>query len=111
MKVSANNAMTTMKTIISILALTLLLVLVGTAGLHVSAKLRAPALSAPQSDYSQLKADAETAYAQGSYSRANEIYARVDKTKVSPAEARWVDFRLADTLWRAQAPTGTADTT
>ena len=34
-------------------------------------------------DYTQLKADAEAQYAQGSYARANEIYARADKTKLS----------------------------
>src|SRR5215470_10609161 len=64
-----------------------------------------------QSNYSQLKADAEVQYSQGSYARANEIYAQVDKTKLSPSDARWVDFRLADTMWRTQAATETADTT
>src|SRR5689334_9485320 len=66
---------------------------------------------AQQPDYSQLKNDAEAQYAQGSYARANEIYSRVDKTKLNPSEARWVEFRLADTAWRAQAATETADTT
>lgn len=66
---------------------------------------------AQQSDYSQLKNDAEAQYAQGSYARANEIYSRVDKTKLNPTEARWVEFRLADTSWRAQAATETSDTT
>ena len=66
---------------------------------------------AQQPDYAQLKAEAETQYAQGSYARANETYARVDKSKLNQTESRWVDFRLADTLWRAQAATQTADTT
>jgi uncharacterized protein YfaS (alpha-2-macroglobulin family) len=66
---------------------------------------------AQQPDYSQLKNDAETQYAQGSYARANETYSRVDKTKLNPFERRWVEFRLADTSWRAQAATETADTT
>ena len=66
---------------------------------------------AQQPDYSQLKGEAERQYAQGSYARANEAYGRVDKTKLSAAEARWVEFRLADTSWRAQAATQTADTT
>ena len=35
----------------------------------------------------------------------------VDKTKLAPAEARWVDFRVADTSWRAQAATQTSDNT
>ncbi|HSK62328.1 MAG TPA: alpha-2-macroglobulin family protein [Pyrinomonadaceae bacterium] len=66
---------------------------------------------AQQPDYAQLKADAEAQYAQGSYARANEIYARVDKSKLSAGDVRWVEFRLADTAWRAQAATQTADTT
>ena len=66
---------------------------------------------AQQPDYSQLRSDAETQYAQGSYSRANELYSRVDKTKLSPTDVRWVEFRLADTSWRAQAGTQTSDTT
>jgi len=64
-----------------------------------------------QPNYTQLKAEAEAQYAQGSYSRANETYTRVDKTKLSTSDRRWVEFRLADTLWRSQAATQTADTT
>jgi uncharacterized protein YfaS (alpha-2-macroglobulin family) len=64
-----------------------------------------------QADYAKLKAEAEQSYAAGSYARANEAYGRVDKSGLSPAEVRWVDFRLADTLWRAQAATQTADNT
>ena len=66
---------------------------------------------AQQPDYSQLRNEAEAQYAQGSYARANEIYAKVDKSKLSASELRWVEFRLADTLWRAQAGTQTPDTT
>src|SRR5689334_3431383 len=64
-----------------------------------------------QADYSQLRAEAEAQYAQGSYARANETYASIDKTKLSTSEVRWVEFRLADTSWRAQAGTETADNT
>src|SRR5688572_23001090 len=66
---------------------------------------------AQQPEFPQLKAEAEAEYAQGSYARAKQIYARVDKTKLSASEVRWVEFRLADTSWRAQAATQTADTT
>jgi alpha-2-macroglobulin len=66
---------------------------------------------AQQPDYPQLKSEAEAQYAQGSYARANETYARVDKSKLNPADVRWVEFRLADTSWRAQAGTETADNT
>jgi len=64
-----------------------------------------------QADYSQLKSAAEQFYAAGSYARANESYARVDKKGLPPAEVRWVDFRLADTSWRADAATATSDNT
>lgn len=64
-----------------------------------------------QPGFTQLKAEAEAQYAQGSYARANETYARVDKTKLTPSDRRWVEFRLADTSWRSQAATQTADTT
>lgn len=67
--------------------------------------------AAQQSDYSQLKTAAENEYSQKSYARANEIYARVDKSKLTASELRWVEFRLADTSWRAQASTATSDNT
>src|SRR6476646_5184153 len=67
--------------------------------------------SAQQADYAQLKSEAEQFYAAGSYARANEVYAKVDKTKLAQGEARWVEFRLADTSWRSQAATETSDTT
>src|SRR6185503_4831517 len=67
--------------------------------------------AAQQSDYSQLRTEAEAQYAQGSYARANELYGRVDKSKLSVADSRWVEFRLADTAWRAQAATETPDNT
>ena len=66
---------------------------------------------AQQPDYAQLRTEAEAQYAQGSYARANEIYARVDKSKLSAPDVRWVEFRLADTSWRAQAATQTSDNT
>src|SRR4051794_31008126 len=66
---------------------------------------------AQQADYTKLRADAEQYYAAGSYARANEVYGKVDKTALAPAEVRWVEFRLADTSWRAQSVTETADST
>ncbi len=67
--------------------------------------------TAQQADYSQLRAAAETEYSRKSYERAHEIYARVDKSKLTASELRWVEFRLADTSWRAQAATQTSDNT
>ena len=65
---------------------------------------------AQQPDYPQLRTEAEAQYAQGSYARANELYSKVDKIKLSATDVRWVEFRIADTAWRAQSATQTSDT-
>ncbi len=67
--------------------------------------------TAQQPDYAQLRATAEAEYSKKSYARAHELYAQIDKSKLTTVDARWVAFRLADTSWRAQAATQTADTT
>jgi hypothetical protein len=85
-----------MKTIISIALLSLVYLLPS---------------AAPQNDYTKLKSDAEQLYAAGSYAKANGIYARINQTGLAAAEVRWVEFRVADTSWRAQAGTETSDTT
>jgi alpha-2-macroglobulin len=64
-----------------------------------------------QPTYEALKAEAEHLYAEASYSKARELYLKARAVKLQPEESRWVEFRLADTLWRAQAATQTADTT
>jgi uncharacterized protein YfaS (alpha-2-macroglobulin family) len=64
-----------------------------------------------QSNYETLKTEAERLYAEASYSQARELYLKARAVKLQPDEARWVEFRLADTLWRAQAATLTADST
>lgn len=69
----------------------------------------APAAVLLAADYPQLKTDAEKFFADGSYAKARELYAQADTNSLPAAEARWVQFRLADTLWRAQAGTQTAD--
>src|ERR1700682_6274262 len=104
-----------MKTIIlklrTILSFALTIASIGLLGLvlHVT-HFRVQLVSAQQSDYAQVKAKAEQEYAAGSYARAYDIYAKVSKAGLAAAEARWVDFRLADILWRAQAGTATSDT-
>ncbi|HEX7677856.1 MAG TPA: MG2 domain-containing protein, partial [Thermoanaerobaculia bacterium] len=55
------------------------------------------------SDYDTLKRQAEVAFAEGSYARAHEIYAGVKREALPPGEQRWVRFRVADTMWRAEA--------
>ena len=67
--------------------------------------------AAQQSDYLQLKTAAEKEYSQGSFQRAHEIYAQVDKATLTSSERRWVEFRLADTSWRAHVATQSSDNT
>src|SRR5438045_2835030 len=62
-------------------------------------------------DFEQLKAEAEKQYADGSYALAHETYAKVSPSDLPPTDKHWVEFRLADTQWRSQAATQTADTT
>ncbi|HEX8144116.1 MAG TPA: alpha-2-macroglobulin family protein [Pyrinomonadaceae bacterium] len=64
-----------------------------------------------QTDYKQLKAEAERHYGEASYARSYELYEKAAALKPPAEEARWVQFRLADTLWRAQNATETADST
>ncbi len=74
------------------------------------AALFAPFL-AQSTDYAKLKAEAEKFYAEKSFSRAHELYRQADRKQASSEEARWIEFRIADTLWRAQAATNTNDDT
>ncbi|MDB6068427.1 MAG: Large extracellular alpha-helical protein [Pedosphaera sp.] len=69
------------------------------------------AFAALPPEYDQLKTDAEKLYAQGSFAKAHEAYEKAKPMDLPAAEMRWVDFRLADTLWRSEASTQTADTT
>jgi uncharacterized protein YfaS (alpha-2-macroglobulin family) len=69
------------------------------------------AVIAQQSDFAPIKSQAEKFYAEGSYARAHELYEKAKGMKLSAAESRWVDFRLADTSWRSQAATETSDPT
>ncbi len=71
--------------------------------------LHAPVLDAAPAEYEKIKTEAEKLYAQGSYSKAHTLYAQTNALKLDLAERRWVDFRIADTLWRGQAATETAD--
>jgi hypothetical protein len=99
----------TLRTTFSFALMTASVALLGLL-LHVS-HFGSQIVSAQQTDYAQVRAEAERAYVSGSYARANEVYAKVNKAGLSAAEARWVEFRLADTSWRAQAGSQTSDTT
>ncbi len=61
--------------------------------------------------YEQIRELAERFYDEGSYSLAREQYQRVAEADLDADERRWVDFRLADTTWRAQAGSRTSDNT
>ncbi|HEX2121038.1 MAG TPA: alpha-2-macroglobulin, partial [Thermoanaerobaculia bacterium] len=61
------------------------------------------------SAYDALKHEAEVQYAEKSFSRARELYEQASKLTLPPAERRWVEFRLADTTWRADAGSPAAD--
>ncbi|MEO8033521.1 MAG: alpha-2-macroglobulin family protein, partial [Acidobacteriota bacterium] len=55
------------------------------------------------------RAEGERLVHEGSYKLALEVYQKIDKTSLDEEERRWVEFRLADLLWRS-APEGN-DTT
>ena len=65
----------------------------------------------PAIDYEELKRQAESFYAEGSYQRAHALYEQAERLTVPAGEARWVIFRLADTRWHAQSATRTSDST
>ncbi len=68
-------------------------------------------LAALPTDYETLEADAEKLFTERSFAKAHELYTQVNLTNLPPAGQRWVEFRRADTQWRSQAATQTADTT
>src|SRR5689334_20150302 len=63
--------------------------------------LLALALNIGAANFEAINPEAEKFYAEGSFARARELYDAMDLEKLSPEERRWVEFRRADTLWRA----------
>jgi len=61
--------------------------------------------------YEEIRDLAESYYDEGSYSLAREQYQRAVDLDLDVAGRRWVEFRLADTAWRAQAGSRTSDST
>ncbi|MCZ6514119.1 MAG: MG2 domain-containing protein [Nitrospinae bacterium] len=59
--------------------------------------------------YGLLKNQGESYVRKGSYAKANEVYRKAQKLKLSPPEKRWVAFRVADTQWRSAAETNNPD--
>lgn len=70
-----------------------------------------PALAGlpPANDYDALRQRAEAAYAEKSFSRAHAVYADAARLTLTSEQKRWVDFRLADTAWRADNNDATAE--
>lgn len=64
-----------------------------------------------QDVFEQLKTEAELLYERGSYSRAHKVYLDAASLVLNEDDTRWVQFRLADTLWRAQSASSNPDTT
>src|SRR4051794_7227860 len=58
---------------------------------------------APPATYESLEQQAEASYAEKSFSRAHAAYEEAAKLELEPEQRRWVEFRLADTLWRSNA--------
>jgi len=61
--------------------------------------------------YAAIRRDAEKAYDEKSYSRAHELYESAASLSLSVDDKRWVDYRLADTVWRADAASPDEDQT
>lgn len=70
----------------------------------------AEALLAP-AQYEALKGKAEESYTEKSFRRAHELYEQAGKLELPASERRWVEFRLADTTWRSEASSPSADPT
>lgn len=60
-------------------------------------------------DFAELKVEAEAHYEDKSFSLAHEVYSQAKELDLNAGETRWVEFRLADTLWRAHAASGESD--
>lgn len=58
---------------------------------------------ATAADFAAVRQQGERLFAEGSYAQARDAYLRADTNSLAAADRRWVTFRLADTLWRAQA--------
>jgi hypothetical protein len=63
------------------------------------------------SPFEEIRRAAEREYAEKSYSRAHSLYESALKLELTPAQRRWLTFRLADTAWRADAAAPNPDPT
>lgn len=77
----------------------------------VAATVVAQPADAPDSNYETAKATAEKLYADGSYAKAHEVYAKINTSHLPSEDARWVAFRTADTQWRSEVASNNSDPT
>ena len=68
-----------------------------------------PAATVNEGAYGLLKKQGESYFKKESFAKAHEVYLKTQKLDLSPPDQRWVDFRVADTLWRSQAGTNNPD--
>jgi len=61
--------------------------------------------------YNDIMGRADQLYLEGSYGQAHQLYLQASELELSPDQDRWVRFRVADSSWRSQAGTQTADST
>jgi uncharacterized protein YfaS (alpha-2-macroglobulin family)/tetratricopeptide (TPR) repeat protein len=54
------------------------------------------------SSYESLRAEAEALVEKGEFARAREVYLKAAGANPPAEESQWVEFRLADTRWRAE---------
>src|SRR4051812_45251699 len=62
--------------------------------------LAAPAIFS--AEFEMINPAAEKLYAEGSYAQAHELFAAMNLANLTASQRRWVEFRRADTLWRAE---------
>lgn len=67
--------------------------------------------ASPNDPYSNAKSKAEKLYREKSYALAHEIYTSLKEDQIPEDQRRWVDFRRADTLWRAKDQSQQSDPT
>src|SRR5689334_18975256 len=66
-------------------------------------------LGVQAADYDSIKQQAERAYNEGSYKRAQELYAQLNRDQLKAEERRWTELRLADTALRSEASSQQTD--
>ncbi len=63
-----------------------------------------------KASYSLLKQQGEAYFDQGSFSKAHQVYKKALEFDLDENDKRWIEFRLADTLWRSEASSKKFDT-